>query len=92
MFRPDLMLYVAGADPFYEDQLGGLSLSMEGLQERDRLVFKTALERGIPVAVTLAGGYARNVADTVTIQSNTAKAARDILAALGPHWWKTNPA
>ena len=76
-FRPDLLLYVAGADPHWKDQLGGLRLTMEGLQRRDRLVFDTALNAGVPVAVVLAGGYSYDVRDTVEIHYNTAKALRD---------------
>jgi acetoin utilization deacetylase AcuC-like enzyme len=76
---PDLIFYVGGADPFREDQLGGLALTMEGLQQRDRMVFDHARRRGIPVASTLAGGYARRVADTVRIHVNTILAARDVL-------------
>jgi acetoin utilization deacetylase AcuC-like enzyme len=75
---PDLIFYVGGADPYREDQLGGLALTIEGLQKRDRLVFQHARQRGIPVASTLAGGYARRVADTVRIHVNTIVAARDI--------------
>jgi len=78
-FEPDLLFYVAGADPYREDQLGGLALTMEGLKRRDRLVFETALAQSVPVAVVLAGGYARDTDDTVTIHCNTAKAARDAL-------------
>jgi acetoin utilization deacetylase AcuC-like enzyme len=74
-FRPDLVAYVAGADPYREDQLGGLNLSMEGLGERDRLVIETARRYGAGVAITLAGGYAREVEDTVTIHCNTFQAA-----------------
>jgi acetoin utilization deacetylase AcuC-like enzyme len=73
---PDLLLYVAGADPFYQDQLGGLNLTFDGLWERDWLVLDTALKQGIPVAVTLAGGYAIQLQDTVTIHINTAKVAK----------------
>jgi acetoin utilization deacetylase AcuC-like enzyme len=79
LFEPDLLLYVAGADPYFEDQLGGLSLTFEGLKERDHLVMWTALQRGIPVAVVLAGGYAENVYDTVQIHVNTATVAKSIL-------------
>jgi acetoin utilization deacetylase AcuC-like enzyme len=78
-FVPDLLIYVAGADPYREDQLGGLTLTIEGLKSRDRLVFETALAQSVPVAVVLAGGYARDTNDTVTIHCNTAKAARDVL-------------
>jgi acetoin utilization deacetylase AcuC-like enzyme len=72
-FEPELLMYVAGADPYKEDQLGGLALTIDGLKERDRLVFSIARHRKIPICVTLAGGYARRVEDTVTIHVNTAK-------------------
>ena len=78
-FQPGLIFYLAGADPYCEDQLGGLSLTMEGLKQRDRTVFETGLRMDVPVAVTLAGGYARHTADTVEIHCNTAKAAREAL-------------
>ena len=76
--HPEIVFYVGGADPYCEDQLGGLSLSKEGLRARDRLVFEEARRRGIPVAITLAGGYARRVEDTVRIHINTIEAARDV--------------
>ena len=72
-FQPQLLMYVAGADPYKEDQLGGLALTIEGLLERDALVFSIAKHANIPVCVTLAGGYALRVEDTVTIHANTAK-------------------
>ncbi len=78
--EPDLICYVAGADPYYEDQLGGLGLTLDGLTRRDRLVFGVARARRIPVMVTLAGGYARNVEDTVTIHCNTVVAAAEIFS------------
>jgi acetoin utilization deacetylase AcuC-like enzyme len=77
-FEPDLLCYVAGADPYREDQLGGLSLTIEGLKERDELVFRVARARNLPVMVTYAGGYAQNVEDTVTIHSNTVIAAKEV--------------
>jgi len=76
---PDLIFYVGGADPYREDQLGGLALTMDGLQKRDRLVFEHARRRGIPVASTMAGGYARRMADTVRIHVNTIIAAREVV-------------
>lgn len=76
-FTPQLLFYVAGADPYREDQLGGLALTMEGLARRDALVFSHARRHRVPVAITLAGGYARLVADTVSIHVNTILAARD---------------
>ena len=83
MFKPDLVLYVAGADPYYEDQLGGLTMSFEGLMERDRLVIWEALHRGIPVAIVLAGGYAQSPEDTITIHANTAAVAKEVLEKTG---------
>jgi acetoin utilization deacetylase AcuC-like enzyme len=78
-FEPDLLCYIAGADPYREDQLGGLSLTIEGLKRRDELVFRVARAKDIPVMVTFAGGYARNVEDTVTIHCNTVIAAKEVL-------------
>jgi acetoin utilization deacetylase AcuC-like enzyme len=79
-FDPDLLCYVAGADPYREDQLGGLSLTIAGLKKRDELVFRVARARDIPVMVTFAGGYAQNVEDTVTIHCNTVIAAKEVFA------------
>jgi len=76
-FTPELICYIAGADPYREDQLGGLALTIEGLKKRDELVFKVARARSIPVMVTYAGGYAQNVEDTVAIHCNTVLAAAE---------------
>ena len=73
--RPELAIYVAGADPFEEDQLGGLGLTRDGLRRRDRLVFNAALELNVPLVVTLAGGYARRLDDTVQIHATTVEEA-----------------
>ena len=73
--EPQLILYLAGADPYEADQLGGLGLSLEGLRERDEFVLDTAAEAEIPVAVTLAGGYAIRPSDTVAIHCGTVEAA-----------------
>jgi len=75
---PDIIFYVGGADPYREDQLGGLALTIVGLQKRDTLVFDHARRKGIPVASTLAGGYARRVEDTARIHVNSIIAARDV--------------
>jgi len=83
-FQPDILFYIGGADPFCEDQLGGLSLTKHGLMERDRRVFEEARRRGIPVVTALAGGYARDVQDTVRIHINTVIAAREV-ALQHPH-------
>jgi len=76
-FQPDLIYYVAGADPYRDDQLGGLKLSIKGLERRDRLVFGKAQAKNLPVAVTLAGGYARHVEDTIEIHTNTIRVAKE---------------
>jgi len=67
----------------YAETEGGLSLSFDGLRERDRLVIWTALHSHIPVAIVLAGGYAANVQDTVTIHANTAHVAKEVLEKTG---------
>jgi acetoin utilization deacetylase AcuC-like enzyme len=81
-FCPEILFYVGGADPYEEDQLGGLRLSKAGLKARDKGVFFAARSRGIPVATTLAGGYARRVEDTVRIHANTIVAAREVAEEL----------
>lgn len=70
-FRPDLVVYLAGADPYQGDQLGSLQLTIEGLRQRDELVIGECRQRRVPIAVALAGGYALNIFDTVTIHINT---------------------
>ena len=77
-FDPELICYVAGADPFSGDQLGGLNLSIDGLKQRDELVFRVARARNIPIMTTYAGGYANRVEDTVTIHANTIVAASEV--------------
>jgi acetoin utilization deacetylase AcuC-like enzyme len=77
-FKPEMVFYIGGADPYREDQLGGLDISMEGLKARDKGVFEEARKRKIPVTTALAGGYARCVEDTVQIHVNTVLAAQEI--------------
>ena len=79
-FTPHLICYIAGADPYREDQLGGLALTIDGLKKRDGLVFRVAKTQGIPVMVTFAGGYAQRVEDTVAIHCNTVIAAKEVFA------------
>lgn len=74
---PQLVVMVAGADPYYDDLLGGLALSLEGLRQRDALVVQACAARGIPVVGCTGGGYARRLTDTVEIHCNT---AREVLA------------
>jgi acetoin utilization deacetylase AcuC-like enzyme len=76
-FKPGIIFYIAGADPYREDQLGGLALSLDGLARRDAMVLDYARGHLVPVVITLAGGYARRVADTVRIHVGTIVAARD---------------
>jgi acetoin utilization deacetylase AcuC-like enzyme len=73
--RPEIVLYQAGADPYEHDQLGGLSLTRAGLEARDRRVLEGCALRGIPVVVTLGGGYALRLADTVAIHAGTCRVA-----------------
>ena len=73
----DLAIYLAGADPYAGDTLGRLALSQEGLAARDRLVFDQCRAAGLPVAVVMGGGYAKNIQDTVAIQLNTVKIATE---------------
>src|SRR3712207_1700172 len=77
--RAELAIYLAGADPYEDDRLGRLCVSKEGLAERDRLVLATCRERNIPVAVTMAGGYARKVEDTVEIHFRSLERAATLL-------------
>jgi len=73
---PGLIFYLAGADPYERDQLGGLDITREGLQERDRIIIEGARKLGIPLVILLAGGYAYDVEDTVMIHLNTINTAR----------------
>jgi len=78
-FKPELVLYQAGADPYEGDQLGNLKLTLAGLQQRDEYIFKACRQRRLPVAVTLGGGYAYRTEDTVQIHYQTCLAARELL-------------
>lgn len=80
--RPELIIYLAGADPYQDDRLGRLRLSKSGLQLRDQAVYRRCLDLDVPLAVTMAGGYARNIDDTVEIHCNTICLARQM-------WQKT---
>lgn len=74
--RPDLVIYLAGADPYQDDRLGRLALSFDGLAERDRVVFARCQALRLPVAVAMAGGYARQITDTVRIHHTTIRLAK----------------
>ncbi len=77
--RPDLVVYLAGADPHEGDRLGRLALTFDGLAARDHAVLATCREVGIPVAITIAGGYGTDIASTVEVHARTARIARDLL-------------
>ena len=68
---PDLVFYLAGADPYLEDRFGRLGLTRDGLRQRDRMVFEACHRHGLPVVMTLSGGYARNVNDVAEIHGDT---------------------
>ena len=70
-FDPQLLIYLAGADPHEGDRLGRLKLTWDGLEARDRRVFDWAWQRGLPLAFAMAGGYGRRLEDTVQVQINT---------------------
>lgn len=81
--EPDLIFYLAGADPYEKDKLGRLSLTKAGLLERDRMVLEAAKDSGIPVVTTMSGGYAKNMADTVDIHCNTIRTVRRVFYQTG---------
>ena len=75
---PDIVFYLGGADPFEKDKLGRLSLTIEGLRQRDELVLRFARERNVPIVTTMSGGYAEDVNDTVEIHCNTIRAVKRV--------------
>jgi acetoin utilization deacetylase AcuC-like enzyme len=77
--QADLVFYLAGADPHEGDTLGRLKLSFDGLMRRDAMVLDACRAVGVPVAITIAGGYGRDIADTVRVHVNTARIARSFL-------------
>lgn len=81
--RPQLVIYLAGADPYHDDRLGRLGLSIDGLAERDQRVFARCKALRIPVAIAMAGGYARQIADTIDIHANTIRLAKRIICTEG---------
>jgi acetoin utilization deacetylase AcuC-like enzyme len=77
-FRPDILFYQSGVDPYRDDRLGRLALTIDGLKRRDLMVFHECRSRSLPCVITLGGGYARRVADTVEAHCNTVRAAREV--------------
>jgi acetoin utilization deacetylase AcuC-like enzyme len=80
--RPQCVFYLAGADPYRDDQLGGMGLTQEGLRARDRMVIEAIRRADVPLVITLAGGYARRVQDTVAIHVATIEEAKRALRTL----------
>jgi acetoin utilization deacetylase AcuC-like enzyme len=80
--RPELVIYLAGADPYHDDRLGRLALSFDGLAARDEMVLAACRQRTVPVAISMAGGYARDIDDTVSIHCRTVLTARQIFNPL----------
>jgi acetoin utilization deacetylase AcuC-like enzyme len=81
-FRPGLVLYLSGADPLKSDTLGRLSLTFEGLAERDRMVLRFCRRRLIPVSIAIGGGYANPIGDSVDAYANTFRVAREIFTGV----------
>jgi acetoin utilization deacetylase AcuC-like enzyme len=79
-FAPDLVIYLAGADPYHDDRFGRLGMSKSGLAERDRLALGMCRQAGVPIAVAMAGGYARDTEDTVDIHVQTIRIAAALAA------------
>jgi acetoin utilization deacetylase AcuC-like enzyme len=79
-FKPDIILYQAGVDPLLEDRLGRLSLSMQGLAERDYLVLSKSRQHNIPIALAMGGGYARPIQITVDAHIQTYRIAAEVFA------------
>jgi acetoin utilization deacetylase AcuC-like enzyme len=80
-FQPGLVFYLAGADPHADDRMGRLRLSHDGLRRRDELVLDACRAAGIPVAITMGGGYGRSLQDTVEAHCNTVRVARRLFDA-----------
>jgi len=83
--RPAIVFYLAGADAHAGDRLGRLALSFDGLARRDAMVLEACRAVGIPVAITIAGGYGHDIADTVGAHVNTVRIARDFAEAGAGH-------
>jgi acetoin utilization deacetylase AcuC-like enzyme len=82
---PQCVFYLAGADPYEDDQLGGLRLTRDGLRRRDRMVIETVHAARVPLVITLAGGYARHVEDTVAIHVATIDEAKNLATKTRKH-------
>ena len=81
-FRPELILYLSGVDALASDKLGRLSLTFDGLERRDRMVFQFCRRRGIPVSIAIGGGYADPITDSVQAYASTFRVAREVFAGI----------
>ncbi|PKO17444.1 histone deacetylase [candidate division BRC1 bacterium HGW-BRC1-1] len=79
--KPEMVMYMAGADMFQDDELGSLKMSFEGLKQRDRIILQETMNLNIPTVIVLAGGYARHLDDTVAIHTNTFEVATQIIGS-----------
>ena len=77
-FKPEIIFYLAGADPFAGDKLGRLALTIEGLRERDLCVLRECYEREVPVVTVMSGGYGKDINDTIEIHCNTIRAVKEV--------------
>lgn len=80
LHNPDIIFYLAGADPFEKDKLGRLALTLEGLKRRDEMVLRFAEERGVPIVTVMSGGYGKDINDTIEIHCNTIRAVKEVFA------------
>lgn len=81
--RPDIVFYLAGSDPYEYDRFGRLRLTKQGLQRRDAMVARACRHRGLPLVLTMAGGYAREIADIALIHSESVRTVADIFSPGG---------
>ncbi|RMG09600.1 MAG: histone deacetylase [Acidobacteria bacterium] len=82
MHNPDIVFYLAGADPYEKDKLGRLKLTIDGLRRRDEMILKFAKDHQIPIVTTMSGGYAEKLEDTVEIHANTIRAVKEVFFGL----------
>jgi acetoin utilization deacetylase AcuC-like enzyme len=84
--EPDIVFYLAGADPFADDKLGKLALTIDGLRQRDTMVLRDCYEREVPIVTVMSGGYGKRIEDTVEIHCNTIRSVKEVFEAqhLGP--------
>jgi acetoin utilization deacetylase AcuC-like enzyme len=76
--EPEIVFYLAGADPYEADKLGKLSLTIDGLRARDEMVLRECYEREIPVTTVMSGGYGKQITDTVEIHCNTIRTVKEV--------------